>query len=155
MTDLLDLTAFTGWFTFQGLASTDVPREAGVYVVVRPTDAPPEFRKDAPYRGDAPVPVAVLEDAWVPHERLVYIGMASLGSKQDGLHRRLRQFRRYGSGGSARHSGGRRIWHLTDHANLIVGWLVTADADARNTERAMIAAFRAQHGVRPFANDAD
>lgn len=155
MTDPLELSAFTGWFTFQDLANTDVPRRAGVYVVVRPTDAPPEFRADAPYRGDAPVPIAVLQDAWVPGERLVYIGKASLGSKQDGLHRRLRQYRRYGAGGGARHAGGRRIFQLADHADLIVGWLVTEEAEARNTEKTMIAAFRAKHGVRPFANDAD
>lgn len=151
----LDLSGFVGWFTFTDLASAEVPTDAGVYVVVRPTDKRPEFRADAPYRGDPPVPVAVLEDAWVPGERLVYIGKASLGSKSDGLHRRLRQFRRYGAGGSARHSGGRRIWHLADHAGLLVAWRVTADAEARDIEKAMIAAFCARHGVRPFANDAD
>lgn len=155
VTDPLDLTGFTGWLTFIELASAEVPTDAGVYVVVRPTVKPPEFRADAPYRGDPPVPVAVLEDAWVPGERLVYIGKASLGSDEKGLRRRLRQFRRYGAGGSARHSGGRRIWHLADHSNLLVAWRVTADAEARATEKAMIAAFYARHGVRPFANDAD
>lgn len=155
MSDLLDLTAFTGWFTFQGLASADVPKEAGVYVVVRPTDDPPEFRKDAPYRGDLPFPVAELEALWVPGERRVYIGKADLGADKCGLHRRLRQLRRYGAGGSARHSGGRRIWQLCDHTDLLVGWRVIEDGKPRDTERAMIAAFRAQHGVRPFANDAD
>lgn len=155
MGDPLDLSSFTGWVTFSDLASTKVPEDAGVYIVVRPTDDRPEFSADAPYRGDPPVAMAVLEDAWVPGERLVYIGKASLGSKRDGLHRRLRQFRRYGAGGSARHSGGRRIWHLTDQGSLLVAWRVTADAEARATEKAMIAAFCARHGVRPFANDAD
>lgn len=56
------------------------------------------------------------------------------GANSDGLHRRLRQFRRYGEGGSARHSGGRRIWQLADHAALLVGWLVTDDDGARKTE---------------------
>lgn len=46
----------------------------------------------------------------------------------------MRQFRRYGEGGSARHSGGRRIWQLADHAALLVGWLVTDDDGARKTE---------------------
>lgn len=155
MTDPVDLSGFTGWLTFAELADASVPKDAGVYVIVRPTDASPEFRADAPYRGDPPVPVAVLEDAWVQGERLVYIGKASLGSKRDGLHRRLRQFRRYGEGHAARHSGGRRIFQLADHADLLVGWRVTDDADAREMERAMIAAFKAHHGVWPFANDAD
>ncbi|WP_025088191.1 hypothetical protein [Mycobacteroides abscessus] len=155
MADLLDLSGFTGWVPFADLASAEVPKAAGVYVVVRPTDSRPDFLVNAPYRGDAPVPVRVLEDAWVPGERLVYIGMASLGSKRDGLHRRLRQFRRYGAGGSARHSGGRRIWQLADHSGLLVAWRITDDADARDTEKSMIRAFRARHGVRPFANGAD
>jgi len=151
----LDLTGFTGWLTFGDLAGADVPKKAGVYVVVRPSDDPREFDPAAPYRGDPPVPLAVLEAAWVPGEQLVYIGKADLGADGRGLHRRLRQFRRYGDGGSARHSGGRRIWHLADHPSLLVAWRPTADAEARNTERAMIAAFKAHHGVRPFANDAD
>lgn len=155
MTDPLDLTEFTGWLTFADLASAEVSKKAGVYVVVRPTDARPEFRADAPYRGDPPVPIPVLEDAWVLGERLVYIGKAKLGADGRGLHRRLRQFRRYGVGGSARHSGGRRIWHLADHTSLLVAWRVTANDQARATEQAMIAAFRARHGARPFANDAD
>ncbi|MFA4051900.1 hypothetical protein [Mycobacteroides chelonae] len=153
--DLLDLNGFSGWLTFADLANADVPKAAGVYVVVRPTDNRPEFCADASYRGDTAVSISVLEDAWVDGERLVYIGMASLGSKRDGLHRRLRQFRRYGAGGSARHSGGRRIWHLADHSDLLVAWRITDDADARDTEKAMIRAFRARHGVRPFANSAD
>jgi len=151
----LDLTGFTGWFTFAELAGAEVPKKAGVYVVVSPTDVRPKFCPDAPYRGDAPVPVAVLDDAWVDGERLIYIGKADLGSKRDGLHRRLRQFRRYGEGHSARHAGGRRIWHIPDHTNLLVAWRVTPDAEARSTEDAMIAAFKSHHGVRPFANDAD
>lgn len=100
----VDLSSFAGWLTFAELADTSVPRDAGVYVIVRPTDDPPQFRPDAPYRGDAPLPLTDLHARWVVGERLVYIGMASLGAKRDGLHRRLRQFRRYGEGHAARHS---------------------------------------------------
>ncbi|STZ60798.1 hypothetical protein [Mycolicibacterium tokaiense] len=151
----VDLSTFAGWLTFAELADTSVPRDAGVYVIVRPTDDPPQFRPDAPYRGDAPLPLTDLHARWVVGERLVYIGMASLGAKRDGLHRRLRQFRRYGEGHAARHSGGRRIFQLADHTGLLVAWRVTDDTEARNTERAMIAAFQTHYGVRPFANDAD
>lgn len=154
VTEPVDLSGFNGWLTFAELASATVPRGAGVYVIVRPTDLTPEFRADAPYRGDAPFPVADVEARWVHGERLVYIGMATLGKRRDGLHRRLRQFRKYGAGGAPRHSGGRRIFQLADHADLLVAWRVTDDAEARHTERAMIAAFQAHHGVRPFANDA-
>ncbi|WP_286150592.1 hypothetical protein [Mycobacterium sp. D16R24] len=69
--DLLDLSGFSGWLTFADLGNADVPKKAGVYVVVRPTDNRPDFVINTPYRGDAPVPVDVLEDAWVDGERLV------------------------------------------------------------------------------------
>lgn len=156
MTSRLDLSGFTGWFTFVDLARVPVPRDPGVYVVVRPTDDPPIFCAHAPYRGDLPFPVVELAARWVPGECVVYIGKADRGVKADGLHRRLRQFRRYGAGHSARHSGGRAVWQLADHADLLVGWRTTDEAEApRDVETAMITAFRSHHGVRPFTNALD
>ena len=69
-----------------------------------------------------------------------------------GLRKRLDEYGRFGAGEPAPHSGGRRIWQLADHRALLVGWKVTDDADAAGIESEMIAAFRAHHGVRPFAN---
>lgn len=156
MTDPVDLSGFTGWVTFADLANVTVPKDPGIYVVVRPTDNPPEFCADAPYRGDPAVPVADLKAGWVPGARIVYIGKADHGVKEDGLHRRLRQFRRYGTGGSARHAGGRRIWHLADHANLLVGWRATADSEVpADVETDLIERFRAHYGVWPFGNRRD
>ena len=155
MADPVDLTGFTGWVTFADLINADVPSDPGVYVVVRPTEDPPRFLAAVPYKGDLGVPVAELEAGWVPKARIVYIGKADHGVKKDGLHRRLRQFRRYGAGGSARHSGGRRIWQLADYTELVVGWRVTEDADAEQTETNLIAQFRAHYGARPFANRRD
>ncbi len=155
MTDPVDLTGFNGWVTFADLVNADVPTDPGVYVVMRPTDDPPRFCGVAPYRGDPAVPIAELEARWVPGTRILYIGMAGHGVKRDGLHRRLRQFRRYEAGGAARHSGGRQIWQLADRADPVVCWRVTDDAEARPTEKAMIAQFRAHYGVRPFANGQD
>ena len=118
-TDPIDLSGFTGWFTFTDLASVRVPRDPGVYVIKRPTDDSPPFCAEVPYRGNPAFLVADLAALWVPGERIVYIGKTIYGVKKDGLHRRLRQFRRYGAGHSARHSGGRRIWQLSDYAQLL------------------------------------
>lgn len=155
MTDPVDLNGFTGWVTFADLANTDIPTDPGVYIVMRPIDGPPQFLACAPYKGDLAVPVAELEAGWVAEARILYIGKANHGVQQEGLHRRLRQFRRYGVGGSARHSGGRRIWQLADCNELLVGWRVTDDAEARVVEKAMIAQFRAHYGAWPFANRRD
>ncbi|MDY6811860.1 MAG: hypothetical protein SW127_23110, partial [Actinomycetota bacterium] len=80
-------------------------------------------------------------------------GKASLGAGgRRGLHRRLDEYRRHGAGERVGHSGGRRIWQLADHADLLVGWRVTDDADAAPTETAMLATFREHYGRLPFAN---
>ena len=160
MTEPIDLSGFTGWVPFAQLPRANVPTGPGVYVVVRPSDEPPRFLDVSPaghFKGKVPtVAVAELLALWVPGARIVYIGKANLGSTgRRGLRKRLNEFRRFGSGDPVGHSGGRRIWQLADHAELIVGWRVTDDIDAVSVETEMIAAFRAHYGVRPFANMRD
>jgi hypothetical protein len=155
--DSVDLSAFTGWPTFAELPDADVPTDPGVYVVVRPTVTSPKFLDVSPagwFKGKDPtIPVAELKALWVPGARTVYVGKANLGSNgRRGLRKRLDEFRRFGSGEAIGHSGGRRIWQLADYADLLIGWRVTDDADARPTERTLIAAFRGRHGMRPSAN---
>lgn len=153
----LDLSGFDGWVPFSALPAAGVPTGPGVYVIVRPHTDPPRFLDVSPaghFKGKDPTePVAALEALWVPGAHVVYIGKANLGtSGRRGLRKRLNEFRRSGAGEPVAHSGGRRIWQLADHAELLVGWQVTDDADADGTETEMIAAFRAHYGVRPFAN---
>lgn len=89
----------------------------------------------------------------MPGARIVYIGKANLGSSgRRGLRKRLDEFRRSGVGEPAAHSGGRRIWQLTEHADLLVGWRVTDDDEAAKIETDLIAQFRAHYGLHPFAN---
>lgn len=156
-TEPIDLSGFTGWVPFAALPNADIPTGPGVYVVVRPTDDPPKFLDVSPaghFKGKDPtVPVAELQQLWVPGTRIVYIGKANLGSAgRRGLRKRLDEFRRSGAGEPVGHSGGRRIWQLADHADLLVGWRVTDDAEAAAIETEMIVRFRAHHGLRPFAN---
>ncbi|MGC4960415.1 hypothetical protein [Gordonia sp. DT101] len=153
----IDLSLFSGWVRFSELPSADVPRGPGVYVVVRPTDTPPQFLDVSPARHfkgiDRTEPVAALQDRWVPESRVIYIGKANAGKTgRRGLQVRLSEYRRYGAGEPVAHTGGRRVWQLADHADLLVGWRETSNADATPTESAMIAAFRDHHGRLPFAN---
>jgi hypothetical protein len=157
MTDPVDLSGFTGWVPFSQLPGADVPTGPGVYVVVRPSTEPPNFLDVSPaghFKGiDPTVAIAELAAQWVPGAGIVYIGKANLGaSGKRGLRQRLNEFRKYGAGAPIGHRGGRRIWQLADHAELLVGWRVTDDAEARPTERTLIATFRAHYGARPFAN---
>lgn len=157
MTDPIDLSSFTGWVTFSQLPDAHVPTGPGVYIVVRPSTEPPRFLDVSPaghFKGiDPTVPIAELAALWVPGARIVYIGKANLGARgKRGLRKRLNEFRKSGAGLPVGHTGGRRIWQLADHDELLVGWRVTDDIQARPTEHALIAAFRAHYDARPFAN---
>lgn len=76
----IDLSLFSGWVRFSELPSADVPRGPGVYVVVRPTDTPPQFLDVSPaghFKGiDRTEPAADLRHRWVPESRVIYIGKA-------------------------------------------------------------------------------
>lgn len=157
MTEPIELNDFAGWVPFGALPGADVPTGPGVYVIMRSSDEPPTFLDVSPaghFKGKDPtVPVTELQELWVVGTRIVYIGKANHGSSgRRGLRKRLDEFRRFGAGEPVAHSGGRRIWQLADHAELLVGWRETDDADAARIETAMIAQFRAHHGFRPFAN---
>jgi len=150
------LTGFQGFLPFAALPMSDVPPGSGVYVVTRPTTAPPVFLPSSPagwFKGKDPlVSVAVLEANWVRDEPVVYIGKADLGATgRRGLRKRLDEYRRHGAGEPVGHTGGRYIWQLADSSELLVGW--REEPDALALEQSMIQSFKAMHGgKRPFAN---
>ncbi|MDQ4212531.1 hypothetical protein [Microbacterium capsulatum] len=91
---------------------------------------------------------------------MIYIGLATHGSRRDGVHRRLKQYRRTGAGTADTHGGGVWIFQLEDAANLIVCWRAAddeSDAFVAALEHHLIADFaaRPEHGRRPFANRKD
>src|SRR6476620_9117777 len=69
---------FSGLVRFAELPGTSVPAAPGVYVIVRPTRTDPAFLDKSPagwFKGKDPsVPLAALENAWVPRSEVVYIG---------------------------------------------------------------------------------
>ena len=151
----LEGVGFEGWHRFgdirQHLGS--IPTSAGgVYVVYREATEPPKFLARSPagrWRGDPSEDVAVLTKRWIEGVGIVNIGKAKHGQ----LRRRLRAFHSFGSGGSARHAGGRYVWQLADAWDCLIAWREEPiGVVPRDVEKAMIADFYAEYGKRPFAN---
>lgn len=141
---------FSGFVPLVDVKPELIPPSPGVYVVLRLSETPPVFldkNESWPFRGDPTVDQSVLSDSWVVGSPAVYIGKATT------LRSRIGAYRRHGTGGHAKHWGGRYIWQLADHRELLVCWRASAEveeADAIETD--LIADFRTQYGSRPFAN---
>jgi hypothetical protein len=153
----LTRAGFVGWVPPERLTTRGVSREPGVYVIWRESVAAPEFlersRGGIVKGGEPTVPVERLAANWVPGASVLYIGKASpRASGRPALAHRLGQYRRFGAGLPVDHWGGRMVWQLADHAELLVAWRPTAPEDPEEVETAMIDAFEAHHGRLPFAN---
>lgn len=150
---------FQGFISVSQLKSDGcggVPRQMGVYVVLRETTDTPVFRT-ASIGGhfksqDPTVSEQVLIENWVNSATVVYIGKAGGTSSSATLQSRLRQYMSFGCGKPVHHWGGRLIWQLADCDNLLVAWKPLDTQEPRKTEQEMISDFVKMHAARPFAN---
>jgi len=152
----LTQAGFVGWQPWSACpeALEVIDRQAGgVYVVYHSGLTAPTYLDRSPagtFRGDPSVPRGALTANWVPGARVVYIGKANHGR----LRKRLQEFVDFGRGGKRRHWGGRLIWQLDLSGELLVAWrVVPRETVPKSVESQMIAAFRADWGKAPFANE--
>ena len=153
---------------------SQVPAAGGVYAVITPDSAMPEFimwqygnyykKKDKKTGIENIKPlmysIAVLEDSWISDTSIIYFG------KADDLHKRINDYIRYYNKlqecqhtheqlNKVAHRGGRSIWQIKGAENLIIAWMLTPNETPKLVEAGLIKTFKEKHGCRPFANKAE
>lgn len=155
----LEAAGYEGFVTFRELRSRGATTKPGVYVVLRRATTDPVFLPTNPAgktKDFTALPV-YLSEKWIPGAEVIYIGLATWGARRDGIHRRLKQFRRTGAGTADNHGGGVWIFQLADADDLLVCWRAAdekSDELVLALEHHLIADFaaRPEHGRWPFAN---
>ena len=148
----IQTNGFTGFKKISDLWTDHscIPDTKGVYLVLTPTPKRPAFLTTGVggfFKGKNPnVTVDVLMDNWVGDAQVIYIGKAT------SLRKRLKQYLRFGQGNNVGHYGGRYIWQLKNHSDLIFCWQTTSDQIPGDVEQELINSFRRQFNGRPFAN---
>jgi hypothetical protein len=161
---------FTGFITITDLqtgqdAYEQIPKEAGVYLILRLAQTEPEFlsvnlsrmhnkHKNKPDLHSYPVQALRDKYAKVKGSIVVYIGKAG-GKKSDAtIYSRLKAYMQAGliTVGSSSHSGGRGIWQLKDSSNLLVCWKVTHKDEAEELEKNLLKQFIGFYASLPLAN---
>ena len=148
---------FTGFekVTDLGNACANVPKEAGVYMILLPGDTEqPAFcvpGKGASANKIKPQSIEELKNRWVPGTRIVYIGKAGGPKYKTTLKARLQAYMRFGNDIKAAHRGGRSIWQLKNIDDCLVVWRV-APEDPKGCESCLLKKFKAIYKKLPFAN---
>lgn len=142
----------------------EVTKEEGIYKVYLPEDIPfqlnrattaKEYIKGKKMLYDSDEEIAAFQRQWdliqsakEPDNRLVYIGQSV------NLHRRLKEFAKYGVGEFENHKGGRLLWQLTDAKKCRIEY--TPCQNSVKVEKELIRENKSRHfGQRPIANRKD
>jgi len=139
-----------------------VPNERGNYFVLYLGGKRPEFLSRGVggfFKGKDPnVSIPELESNWVDETVVVYIGQAGgirAGKWSDAtLSERIGAYMKFGQGRDIGHFGGRFIWQIKDHRDLVLCWKSWPNKtkDPKEVEGEWIQEFKSIYGKRPFAN---
>lgn len=149
---------FSGFKTVKELWNDKscIPKIKGVYLVINPSFIKTEYINPGVggfFKGKDPnVPLTELKANQVEFSQVVYIGKAGSPTGQATLDSRLGQYLRFGQTKNVGHWGGRLIWQLKNHTDLVFCWKLTPTNDPREIEKQLLNKFIMQFGKRPFAN---
>jgi len=133
-----------------------IPNEKGVYLIINPKYEAKKFL-DKGVGGffkqkDPNVSRDVLLNNWVEDSLIIYIGQAGGNGSTATLRKRLKQYLDFGKGKPVGHYGGRLIWQIQNHPDLLIAWKVLKNDDPKIIERELINDFINNYGKMPFAN---
>ena len=149
---------FTGFKSVEELNKNPdvIPAQKGVYLVLNMSDKKVEFLLKGVggfFKGKDPnLSITELKSNWVENCLTIYIGKAGSLSSKATLRSRIKQYLKFGQGKNVGHYGGRLIWQLEHHLDLIFCWIPMTDAEPRELEKKLISDFIRQYGQRPYAN---
>jgi hypothetical protein len=149
---------FIGFKTVHQLWSdhSAIPNEKGIYLVITPDPAKNLFLNQGVggfHKNRNPnIDLNRLGQRWVSDSLVLYIGQAGGNGSSSTLKKRLKQYLDFGKGKPVGHYGGRFIWQLANHPDLIIAWKNIEGKDTRDEEKRYIHEFESFYGVLPFSN---
>ena len=153
--DLID-SGFEGFVAIKDLwiDKSIIPKEMGVYMILN-TEHDVKFINPGVggfFKGKDPnVDIQSLKEKYV-ESLVVYIGKAGGSSSKATLFSRLGQYLRFGLTKNVGHYGGRYIWQIKNHDNLVVCWKVLNFEEPTIVEKELLSFFKEEYGKLPFAN---
>jgi len=157
-TDSLGQAGFTGFLSIQQLWKdhSPVPAQRGVYTVLNPDCNKNQFLANGVggfFKERNPnVATALLQQKWIHNCPVVYIGQAGGNASSATLRGRIKQLLDFGKGKPVGHYGGRYLWQIAHHPELLVAWKASPDQDPREAEKELMQEFMGYYGKLPFAN---
>jgi hypothetical protein len=135
---------------------SSIPKIKGVYLVIDPNYSKTEFLQTGVggfFKGKDPnVSVEQLKINHVENSRIIYIGKAGSPTGKATLNSRIGQYLKFGETKNVGHWGGRLIWQIKKHGELIFCWKPTPNDDPREIEKQLLSDYIKQFNKRPFAN---
>ena len=156
--DTIKAAGFTGFKPISKLwkEHSAIPDERGVYLIINPKCELKKFLTKGVggffKQKDPNVSQEELSKNWVENSFVVYIGQAGGNDSAATLRKRLKQYLDFGKGKPVGHYGGRLIWQIQHHPELLIAWKVLKIDDPKIIERELINAFVKYYGKMPFAN---
>ena len=98
------------------------------------------------------VPIDVLREKFIDDAIVLYIGKAGGINNRATLQSRIRRYMNFGRGQNAAHYGGRYIWQIREHEELLICWKILKDDKPREIEGQLISEFESHNNRLPFAN---